>query len=128
MKLLDRLKKKMRKEVGDIYDVLCNLDLPIEGVFAPYFVTLFLYSTPIEIAERIIDWFLYKGEKFLLEMTIRMLKMRRQSIFKLLGSDSAAFEIQVYLSKHMVEDWCSDTTIKSILNKSQLSSYNNFIF
>lgn len=55
LKLLDKLKKKMKKEVEDIYLHLMQNDLPIEGVFAPYFLTLFLYSTPINIAVRIID-------------------------------------------------------------------------
>ena len=45
----------MKKEIEDIYNLLIENDLPIEGVFAPYFLTLFLYSTPIKIAERIID-------------------------------------------------------------------------
>lgn len=104
MKLLEKLKKKMKREVEEIYDVLVQLDLPMEGIFAPYFLTLFLYSTPIEIAEKIIDCFLYNGEEFLLEMTIRMLKMKRQTILCLICKDSAAFDIQVYLSKNMVED------------------------
>jgi hypothetical protein len=55
MKLLEKLKKKMRKEVEDIYLHLLDNELPIEGVFAPYFITLFLYSTPVNIAEKIID-------------------------------------------------------------------------
>ena len=55
MKLLERLKKKMKKEVEDIYDHIVEQELPIEGVFAPYFLTLFLYSTPVNIAEKIID-------------------------------------------------------------------------
>lgn len=45
----------MRKEIPDVLEHLIDMDLPIEGIFAPYFLTLFLYSTPKEIAERIID-------------------------------------------------------------------------
>jgi hypothetical protein len=80
LKLLKRLKNKMIKDVNDVYLHLVDNDLPIEGVFAPYFLTLFLYSTPIPIAERIIDCFLYKGEDFLIEMTIQMLKLKQDKI------------------------------------------------
>ena len=55
IKLLERLKKKMKKEAEDIYIHFVEQELLIEGVFAPYFLTLFLYSTPINIAEKIID-------------------------------------------------------------------------
>lgn len=55
MKLLERLRKRMKKEVPDVHDHLVASDLPIEGIFAPYFLTLFLYSTPKTIAEKIID-------------------------------------------------------------------------
>lgn len=127
MKLLDRLKKKMKKEVEDVYLHMMEQDLFVEGVFAPYFLTLFLYSTPIVIAERIIDCFLYKGEDFLLEMTIRMLKMKRAKILKFKSEHGCSFELQMYLSKQMVEECCADTTMKSILSQSQLSE-NKSIF
>lgn len=125
MKLLERLRKKMKKEVPEVYQHLMDQDLPIEGIFAPYFLTLFLYSTPINIAERIIDCFLYKGEDFLLEMTIRMLKMKRAKILKFDSEQGCSFELQMYLSKQMVEECCADTTIKSILSQSQLSESKN---
>ena len=110
----------MKKEIEDIYDLLIQSELPIEGVFAPYFLTLFLYSTPIKIAERIIDWFLYSGEKFMLDMTIQMLKMKRTEILKFCNYETAPFDLQVYLSKKMVIECCSDKTIKSILIMSKL--------
>ena len=114
----------MRKEIPDVLEHLIDMDLPIEGIFAPYFLTLFLYSTPKEIAERIIDWFLYKGEDFLLEMTVKMLKMKRTKILKFRDSQEASFELQFYLSKKIVEECCSDTSIKSILSQSQISNTN----
>jgi TBC1 domain family protein 1 len=121
MKLLGRLKKKMIKEVEDVYMHLAQQELPVEGVFAPYFLTLFLYSTPINIAERIIDCFLYRGEEFILEMTIRMLKMKRTKILKFQSEHGCSYELQMYLSKQIVEDCCKDSTMKSILSQSQLS-------
>uniref|UniRef100_A0A7S3J9A0 Rab-GAP TBC domain-containing protein n=1 Tax=Euplotes harpa TaxID=151035 RepID=A0A7S3J9A0_9SPIT len=111
----------MKKDCVEIYDLLEDHGMPIEGIFAPYFVTLFLYSTPISVAEKIIDCFLYKGEDFLIEMTIRMLKMKRSKILRFNHYESAAFELQMYLSKQMVEECCADTSIKSILSQSQLS-------
>lgn len=128
IKLLGRLKKKMKKEVEDVYQHLMDMDLPIEGIFAPYFLTLFLYSTPIHIAERIIDCFLYKGEDFMLEMTIKMLKMKRSKILRFQAEHGCSFELQMYLSKQMVEECCADTTIKSILSQSQLSGGSNHLF
>jgi len=126
MKLLERLKKKMKKEVEDIYDHLINQELPIEGIFAPYFLTLFLYSTPVNIAEKIIDWFLYKGEDFILEMIIKMLKMKQNKILKFKWDHPPSYELQIYLSKEMVEECCADASIKSILGHSQLSDRDNF--
>ena len=122
MKLLDRLKKKMKKEIPDVHDHMVALELPIEGVFAPYFLTLFLYSTPMNIAERIIDCFLYKGEDFLLEMTIKMLKIKRRRILGIDGTQESSFELQSYLGKQLVEECCADTSIKSILSQSQLGT------
>ena len=118
----------MKKEIEDIYDLLTENDLPIEGVFAPYFLTLFLYSTPIKIAERIIDWFLYRGEEFMLEMTIQMLKMKRAEILKFRNYEAAPFDLQIYLSKQMVAECWSDKTIKSILNISKLSEGKSIFF
>ena len=127
MNLLERLRKKMKKEVEDIYLHLVEQELPLEGMFAPYFLTLFLYSTPVNIAVKIIDCFLYRGEDFLLEMTIRMLKMKRTEILSLESDEGPCFELQVYLSKKLVEECCTDTSIKSILGKSQLST-NDTLF
>lgn len=126
LKLLDRLKKKMKKEVEDVLIHLMEHDLPIEGVFAPYFITLFLYSTPIVTAEKIIDCFLYKGEDFLIEMTIRMLKLKRHKILQFSSENGCSYELQLYLSKEMVEECLSDTTIKSILGQSNLGNNSGF--
>jgi len=104
LQLLERLKKKMKKEVEDIYNRLVEYDLPVEGVFAPYFLTLFLYSTPIQVAEKIIDCFLHEGENFLLDMTVKMLRMKRSKIMKFVDDDFSAFHLQNYLSKQMVEE------------------------
>lgn len=57
-------------------------------------------------------------------MTVKMLKMKRTKILKFRDSQEASFELQFYLSKKIVEECCSDTSIKSILSQSQISNTN----
>mmetsp|Transcript_19878 Transcript_19878/g.19499 ORF Transcript_19878/g.19499 Transcript_19878/m.19499 type:complete len:172 (+) Transcript_19878:457-972(+) len=124
--MLERLRKRLIKEVPEIYNHMVEQELPIEGVFAPFFLTLFLYSTPVHIALRIIDCFLYKGEDFLLELTVKMLKLQKEKILSFVSDCGPCFELQMYLSKNLVQECCENKTVKSILGRPEVPEVGIF--
>ena len=48
------------------------------GLFSPFFVTLFTYNTPIEYSNRILDLFWIYQEKIIFDCLIHLLKLSKE--------------------------------------------------
>ena len=49
-------------------------DVDISALFSSIFITLFVYDVPYEVSTRIFEMFLIDGERFLIDLLIKMIK------------------------------------------------------
>lgn len=54
--------------------------LMIEGTFSAFFMTLYVYRTPIEIATRLFEMFILDGDVALIKVILRSIGHRKRKI------------------------------------------------
>lgn len=67
-------------------DVLAHLDengLQIEGTFSAFFMTLYVYKTPLEIATRLFEVFILDGDAALIKFILKSIGLRKKKILHL---------------------------------------------
>lgn len=55
-----------------------------------------------------------------------MLKSKEEKILSFVSDNGPCFELQMYLSKNLVEECCGDSTVKSVLGRSERSEEGLF--
>ena len=54
----------------------------VEGTFSAHFMTLFVYLTPIEIATRLFEIFIFDGDLALVRVILRMIELKQGEILR----------------------------------------------
>lgn len=77
MELLEVIETKLKKKVPKVFKHITMVeDLNIAAVFSSIFITLYVYDVQYEISTRIFEMFLLDGEKFLIKLLIKMIKIK----------------------------------------------------
>jgi hypothetical protein len=60
--------------------LITTTQLNVAAAFSSMFITLFIYDLPQAQAIRIFEMFLLDGEKLLIKMLVRMIKLKQKKI------------------------------------------------
>mmetsp|Transcript_17896 Transcript_17896/g.20310 ORF Transcript_17896/g.20310 Transcript_17896/m.20310 type:complete len:167 (-) Transcript_17896:282-782(-) len=110
IKLINKLDRRIKRHLPEIHNHLEEHGLPIDGCFSQHIITLFLYDTPMEFANRVIDVFLVEGHRIILQVIIRLLVLKKDKILALKGN-----ELWVYLKNEIVVECVCENEISSII-------------
>lgn len=86
--LIDCLENNIREEFPEFYDLLLENDITIQEIFGNSILSILFYKIPLEYTDKIIDNFLYEGEKIVIEILLRMLKLNISKVMQLSTKES----------------------------------------
>ena len=89
------LEEKIKLNFPEVLKHLSDNMLHIEGTFSSFFMTLYVYKCPLEIATRIFEIFILEGEQALIKALLRVIELRKRKILRLQDE---------VLQKYMLED------------------------
>ena len=85
--------------------------MEVEGLFTPHFMTLFVYLTPVEIATRLFEIFIFDGENALVRIMLKMIGLKQTKIKEKFETD-----LQRYLLSDMVIECVEEYPIGFLLD------------
>lgn len=77
------LEQKIKLNYPDVLSHLEENGLQIEGTFSAFFMTLYVYRTPLEIATRLFELFILDGDAALIKCILKCIGLRKRKILKL---------------------------------------------
>ena len=105
------LEARMEEEVPEVLYHLQRNSMEVEGSFAPHFMTLFVYLTPIEIATRLIEVFILDGDYALVTVLFRMITLKKEELMS--REDT---ELQRYVLSGMITECVEEYSIGYLLD------------
>ena len=77
------LEQKIKLNYPEVLAHLEENSLQIEGTFSAFFMTLYVYRTPLEIATRLFEVFIIDGDMALIKCILKSIGLRKRKILKL---------------------------------------------
>ena len=105
------LEQKIKYNFPDVLKHLNENGLEIEGTFSSFFMTLYVYRTPLEIATRLFEIFILDGETALIKALLRVIELRKRKILRL--EDEA---LQKYMLETIIEECIDRYSISSLIS------------
>ena len=85
--------------------------MEVEGLFTPHFMTLFVYLTPVEIATRLFEIFIFDGENAIVKVLLKMIGLKQVKILGKVETD-----LQRYILSDMVIECVEEYSIGFLLD------------
>ena len=85
--------------------------MEVEGLFTPHFMTLFVYLTPVEIATRLFEIFIFDGENAIVKVLLKMIGLKQVKILGKVETD-----LQRYILSDMVIECIEEYSIGFLLD------------
>ena len=108
------MEKYIKKHYPDLHRHFKEQDIQLLACFTQYFITLFLYDTPIHIGIKIFDLFLLEGERVLFKLLYRMLGIKMNIILNLESQ-----ELYIYLRKRLVKECFEEFNLSTLLTSER---------
>jgi hypothetical protein len=105
------LEQKIKYNFPDVLKHLKYNGLEIEGTFISFFMTLYVYRTPLEIATRIFEIFILDGETALIKALLRVIELRKRKILRLVDE-----ELQKYMLEDIIVECIDRYSISSLIS------------
>jgi hypothetical protein len=105
------MKNEVKKRFPEVSRHFKGQDVQLIACFSQYFITIFLYDTPISIGLRIFDVFLLEGEKVLFELIYKMIGLKKNKILELTSQD-----LFVYLRKRMIKECFEEYNLSTLFS------------
>ena len=80
IELSNSLEASLQRKFPEVLAHLQESFIEIYGTFSPHFMTLFIYSTPIEISTRLFEIFIIDGENALVNLLLKMIELKTDEL------------------------------------------------
>ena len=78
--LANTLEINLQRKFPEVLAHMKDCFIEIYGTFSPHFMTLFIYSTPIEISTRLFEIFIIDGENALVNLLLKMIELKADEL------------------------------------------------
>lgn len=108
--MLESLGRQIKKRHPEVHRHFAVEGVEMMVCFSQYFITLFMYDTPFDMAFRIMDLFLLEGEHVLFNLLLKMIMLKKEKILSISGQD-----IYSYLRSRLVRDCYDEYNVATLL-------------
>lgn len=105
---MSSIENQVKLRFPELFYHLEENEVEFLACFSHYFLTFFLYDTPLEIGLRIFDLFLLEGERVLAELIIKTLALKEEKILALASQDLFFF-LRKMIVKECFEEYSFNT-------------------
>lgn len=109
--MLESLSRQIKHRLPEVHKHFLTEGAEIMICFSQYFITLFMYDTPIPMSMRIMDLFLLEGEQVLFNLIIKMLLFKREKVLALNGQ-----YLYTYLRSRLVRECYDEYHLATLLS------------
>ncbi|CAI2364699.1 unnamed protein product [Moneuplotes crassus] len=99
------------QEEPKLYKRMVKCKVPFAGIFSQYYISLFAYKLPKELVIRVLDVFLYEGEKKITQILIKLFKYNKKL---LLSMDED--EVLEFTNNRLVSSYLDQESITSLVS------------
>jgi hypothetical protein len=108
--MLESLGRQIKQRLPEVHRHFLNEGVELMICFSQYFITLFMYDTPLDMSHRIMDLFLLEGEHVLFNLVLKMILLKKEKILGL-----AAQDLYTYLRYRLVRDCYDEFHLATLL-------------
>ena len=113
--MMEALSQQVARTLPRLYRHLEGEEVPLDVPFTPFVMTIFACGTPHELAVRVMDVFLVKGEEVLFTLLLRMLLLKEEEVLSLHSEVPATQSLYNYLKHSLVLDCCAQYPLTTLL-------------
>lgn len=108
--MLESLSRQIKHKIPDVHRHFVAEGVEVMVCFAQYFITLFMYDTPLAMSVRIMGLFLLEGEHVLFNLVLKMIVLKRDKILSFTEQD-----LYAYLRSSLVKDCFEEFNLATLL-------------
>jgi hypothetical protein len=108
--MLQSLGRQLKSRLPEVHRHFVEEEVEMMVCFSQYFITIFMYDTPLHMSVRIMDLFLLEGEHVLFNLVLKMVLLKKDAILALSSQD-----LYAYLRSQLVRECYDEYDIATLL-------------